>query len=163
MLIWYSKTKTGKIYLFNLIPNNMKDIYNQLKNIYDSFLDDGELVISEDQLEEYLSNRSDIQWLLESVLVGYKTVKNRIKNLQTEEKMLKTIIGGCMNRLDIDEIKTDDAKVSTQQYFKIEVDLEKLPKEYLMQSSAKIQSALRKWQQIDGVVAVSEYKTRTIR
>lgn len=139
--------------------------YRTILEKYDSFFgDEYDLEdLSEEQIEEIIETENDLGKWLDSLLLAYKINSARKKKFEKIEKKLKTLISWFMRRLEMDKYESDDAKVSTTFYFKYESDVSKIPAEYMMLSWSRIQSALRKGIDVDGVIPTDKYPTRLIR
>lgn len=139
--------------------------YRAILKKYDSFFgDEYDLEnLSEEQIEEIIETENDLGKWLDSLLLSYKINSGRKKKYEKIEKTLKTLISWFMRRMEMDKYENDDAKVSTTFYFKYESDVSKVPTEYMMISWSRIQSALRKWLSVDGIVPTEKYPTRLIR
>ena len=118
---------------------------------------------TEEQIEEIIASEEELWKWLDSLILAYKINNTRKKKFEKREKLLKTLISWFMRRLEIEKYENDDSKISTMYYFKYETDQEKIPSEYLQISSSKIQSALRKWEKIEGIIPTDKYPSRSIR
>lgn len=138
--------------------NTASDIIKQ----YDQLLENlGKL--EDSQIDELLANQSNQLDLINPLMLYAKIHGERRRIAEKEEEKAKTLIKRIMVRSWLTEHESEDGKVKGTIEYRYETDLTKLPREYLMESSAKIRSALRKGESIDWITPTEWYLSITIR
>lgn len=132
-------------------------------NKYDDLISTWVKNLSDEQIDELIGTEEWLLNVIESMILTRKIHTERRLIASKEEEKIDTIITRSMNRLWLDNFECVDWKIKKTVQWRFEVDIEKVPREFLQQNRWKIHSAIVKNEKLEGVNVLEWHNKYSVR
>lgn len=113
--------------------------------------------LSDEEIDEIIWLETDMWQALDSLILAKKVYSERKTIAEKKEKLTTTLMARILKRLDKKERESEDGKVKFCASYKFDIDMAKLPEEYITSNRAKINWAISRWEKIDWVEVTDSF------
>ena len=132
----------------------------KLLEAYDTYFGDEPIDpknLSDEDIDNIIGLEHDMWASVDALIVAKKLFANRRQILEKKEKLATKMIARLLKRLWKQSWENDDGKAKFCASYKFDVDMTKLPQEFITSNWSKINWALARWSEIQGVTVTDNH------
>jgi hypothetical protein len=133
---------------------------SKLIEAYDTYFGDEPLdpnKLTDEEIDDIIGLETDLGKAVDGLIIAKKLFANRRQILEKKEKVATKMIARILKKLGEQSWENEDGRAVLCPSYVFDIDMDKLPKEYLSSNRSKINWALAKGESITGVTVTDSH------